>query len=120
MRIPRLLLATAIAGTVVASGISGAVEAAPKRPCSAKVQDVSTKANHWQAIRPTWTRGPSQVLQVVAVRYVPDRMLATNGSEVMQSDNGGCDWHLPTPPPSGGSLGVLPAPADDVLKLPST
>ena len=117
MRTSRLLLATAIVGTVVVSGIGAAVEAAPKPPCGGRVQDAG---NGWQSLRPNWTSGPNRVLQVVAVPYVPDKMYATNGSEVLQTDNAGCSWHLPTPPPSGGSLGVLPAPLDGVLRLPSS
>jgi hypothetical protein len=116
MRASRLLLATAIVGAVAVSGIGAAVEAAPKQPCGGGVQDAG---NGWQALRPNWTSGPNRITQVVAVPYVPDKMYATNGSEVLQTDNAGCSWHLPTPPPSGGSLGVLPAPLDDLLRLPS-
>jgi hypothetical protein len=120
MRTPRLLLATAIVGTVGVSGIGAAVEAAPKKPCSADVHDASRGGVRWQSIRPHWTSGPNRVVQVVQPAYVPDRIYATNGSEVLQTDNAGCDWHLLTPPPVGGTLGVLPAPLDDVLRLPTT
>ena len=116
MRIPRLLLASAIVGTVVVSGIGAAVEAAPKMPCGGRVQDAG---NGWQSLRPNWTSGPNRVVQVVAVPYVPDRMYATNGTEVMQTFNAGCNWSLLTPPPSGGSVGLLPPPLDDVVRLPS-
>ena len=116
MRIPRLLLASAIVGTVVVSGIGAVVEAAPKMPCGGRVHDAG---NGWQSLRPNWTTGPSRVKQVVSVPYVPDRMYATNGSEVMQTFNAGCSWSLLTPPPSGGSLGLFPAPLDDVVRLPS-
>lgn len=117
MRFPRLLLVAAIVGTVVASGIGAAVEAAPKAFCGDRVHDAG---NHWQAIRPNWTTHGTHIVQVLAVPYVPDRMYATNGSEVLQTDNDGCSWHVPMAPPVGGSLGLLPSPADELLKLPST
>ena len=117
MRAPRLLLAVAIAGTVVASGVGAAVEAAPTMPCGDRVHSAG---NGWQAIRPNWNSGGSRIVQALAVPYAPDRMYATNGSEVLQTDNDGCSWHLPSPPVSGGALGVLPEPLNSLLTIPSS
>jgi hypothetical protein len=116
MRTRRLLLAVAVSGSLVGFGV--AVDAAPKAACGNRVHDAG---NGWQSIRPNWSAGGNEIVQVVAVPYAPDRMYATNGTVVMQTDNDGCTWHPATAsPPSGGSLGLLPEPLDGLLRLPST
>ena len=114
MRTPRLIFAAVILGTVVASGAGAAVEAAPKQPCGGQISD---GGNYWQSIKPNFSAGGSHIVQALAVPYVPDRMYATNGSVVMQTDNDGCTWHAPTPAVTGGTLGLpAPPPLDGVLK----
>jgi len=114
MRTPRLLFAAVILGTVVSSGVGAAVNAAPRQPCGGQISDAG---NYWQSIKPNWPSGGTHVVQALAVPYVPDRMYATNGTVVMQTDNDGCTWHAPTPAVTGGTLGLpVPPPLDGVLK----
>src|SRR4051794_11794209 len=117
MRVTRLILTAAIAGTVVATGVGASVQAAPRQPCGGRVHDAG---NGWQGIRPSFTLGGPRVVQVVATPYVPDRMYATNGKQVLQTDNAGCDWHPAGPSVQGGTLGLLPPPVDGLLRIPST
>jgi hypothetical protein len=124
MRTPRLLLALAVLGTVLATGVGAAVNAAQPKPCGGRVKDAG---NGWQAITPNWTAGGSTIRQVLAVPYAPDRMYVTNGKEVLVTNDAGCTWE-PIFSPQGGDLGVLPPvvqsalpqQAADLLKLPST
>ena len=114
MRSPRLLFAAVILGTVVVSGAGAAVEAAPRQPCGGQISD---GGNYWQSIKPNFSAGGTHIVQALAVPYVPDRMFATNGTVVMQTDNDGCTWHAPTPAVTGGTLGLpVPPPLDGVLK----
>jgi len=116
MRTRRLLLTVAVAGSIVGFGVG--VDAAPKAACGNRVHDAG---NGWQSIRPNWSAGGNEIVQVVSVPYAPDRMYATNGATVMQTDNDGCTWHQATATnPSGGSLGILPEPLDGLLRLPSS
>jgi len=124
MRTRRLLLAVTMTGTVLATGVGVAVNAAQPKPCGGRVQDAG---NGWQAIHPNWTTGSTQVVQVASVPYAPDRMFATNGQEVMQTDDAGCTWHT-LMSPTGGSLDLLPPivqstippQVGSLLTLPST
>lgn len=113
MRAPRLLFAAVIVGTLVASGAGAAVNAAPRQRCNAQY---GSAGNNWQSIKPDWPSGGTHVVQALAVPYAPDRMYATNGTVVLQSDDDGCNWHAPSPPPSGDALGLpLPPPLDGLL-----
>jgi hypothetical protein len=124
MRTPRLLLALAVTGMVLATGAGAAVSAAQPKPCGDRIHNAG---NDWQSIRPNWTTNATKLVQVVAVPYAPDTMYATNGLEVMVTNNGGCSWST-LMSPHGGDIGVLPPVVSsslpqqvaDLLKLPST
>ena len=124
MRTPRLLLALAVTGTVLATGAGAAVSAAQPNPCGDRIHDAGNK---WQSIRPNWTTNATKVVQVVSLPYAPDRMYATNGLEVMVTNNAGCSWQTLLSP-HGGDLGLLPpvvqslvpSQVADLLTLPST
>src|SRR4051812_8960222 len=116
MRLPRLLLATAVAGTVVMTGVGGSVQAAQNPRCTAQT---SNAGNGWQAITPNFTQGSSNLQQVVGVPYAPDRIYATNGTQLLRTEDAGCHWQDITPTMRSGSLGVLPDPLDTVLQVPA-
>lgn len=124
MRTPRLLLALAVTGTVLATGAGAAVSAAQPKPCGDRIHDAGNK---WQSITPKWTTNATKIVQVVSVPYAPDRMYATNGLEVIVTNDAGCTWE-PIFGAHGGDLGLLPPvvtsalpqPVADLLKLPST
>lgn len=117
MRSLRLLFAAVVLGTAAASGVGASVQAAPQPACGGHVSDAG---NGWRGIRPPFPSGPSKVTHVVATPYVPDRMFATNGSEVMLTNDGGCHWIGVVIPKAGSLLGVLPAPLSSVLTIPTT
>ena len=124
MRTPRLLLALAVTGMVLATGAGAAVSAAQPKPCGGRVQNAG---NDWQSIRPNWTTNATNIVQVVALPFAPDRMYATNGLEVMVTNDAGCTWQSIFSP-HGGNIGLLPPVVQSalppqvagLLTLPST
>jgi hypothetical protein len=116
----RLRAATALAvvGCAVASGAGAVSQAAAPGTCNA----VATAAGAgWLEVQPPFPDEPATVQQVVAPAYLPDRMWATNGVDVMFSRDAGCHWIGVIHPVPGGILGVLPTGVTDLLGTsPST
>ncbi|MDQ1695125.1 MAG: hypothetical protein QOJ03_478 [Frankiaceae bacterium] len=115
MRSSRLLLATVVLGTVAAGGVGASVGAAKQGKCTSTF---AKAGDNWLAATPPFSEGPKKVTQVVAPSFVPDRLLATNGVEVLRSENAGCTW-TPIVIPEDGSLGVLPEPVNGLFRLPA-
>ena len=120
MRRVRLLFAIAATGSIVAGGAGSAVHAAkPAAGCGR-----TNIGGGWAASRPHFPSGESQhIVQAVAVPYVPGRVLATNGSSIMRTDDLGCSWRAIAMPASPGQsiLPVdVPQPLDGLLRIPST
>jgi hypothetical protein len=98
----RPLLAAALVATSALSAVSSADTS------SASLCSGSRDAGHgWVASSPPFPVGPSAVTLVATVRFQPLRLLASNGSYLMVSNDDGCSWQA-TGQPIGSLGGVVP------------
>jgi hypothetical protein len=75
----------------------------------------------WLELHPGFTVGPANVNITATAPFRPDLIYATNGTQVMRTENGGCDWRvvldagtlagLPVRSPLPGSITALAAPS---------
>jgi hypothetical protein len=75
----------------------------------------------WLELHPGFTVGPANVTITATAPFRPDLIYATNGTQVMRTENGGCDWRvvldagtlagLPVRSPLPGSITALAAPS---------
>jgi photosystem II stability/assembly factor-like uncharacterized protein len=106
-----------IAGVAVAAGAGSATEAASNGKCNASIRQAG---NNWQEIKPSFADAPSEITQLVLTQYHPDRMWATNGTDVMLTNDAGCRWTAVVHPEAGSLLGSLPAVGDVLPTSPTT
>jgi len=117
----RLFLAVVAIGCALAGSAHtvGAV-AAEHASCG---RTVTSGGNGWLALHPHFPSGPQKVTIAQQVRYFPNRIFATNGSSVMDTEDGGCHWRalaIPTSPGQAILPVSLPQPFDGLLRIPST
>lgn len=105
MRLLRLLAAVAVTVTTTIAGLAPAVDAAAKS-CNGTPQSAG---GGWLAFKPP-NINPTMV---TAVPYAPDRLYASDGTQLWRTDDGGCNWSqlglpsLPAVSAAGLSAGSL-------------
>jgi hypothetical protein len=90
MRLLRLLAAVAVTATTTIAGLAPAVDAAAKL-CNGTPQSAG---GGWLAFKPPGIN-PTMV---TAVPYAPDRLYASEGTQLWRTDDGGCNWSQATLP----------------------
>jgi hypothetical protein len=121
----RAVLAAVVLGATAATGVATPSLAAGPQTCNSSP---TYAGGGWLAFRP---QGLGAVTAQTSVTYLPDRMYATDGTKVVRTDDGGCNWQtlvlpgtplvdappLPVPLPPGIPNGT---PNINALSAPST
>jgi len=99
----RIVLAAVVLGATAATGVSASTLAAAPQACNSSP---TYAGGGWLAFRP---QGLGAVKTQTSVTYAPDRIYATDGTNLSRTDDGGCVW---------ASLVLPPTPLVDESPLP--